>query len=220
MSIKQYNWTDFKAIAITAKALDIQYRETTERYYIWATETITEYVTEVEKTATPNANQIDFETNYKAIANVVKSFRFNGDERLLVHSEGDTYESPDRFQLRSSYNAVGVQTLFATDTTIVTFSGKGLFDFVAVTGSNPNYIVDIFIDGTSRLRINMADLGSVLGLVGGNVDIWTEIANKNFRYHPTQVGFGTSFTIKVAATQANQRPAVTFLALWREVVTL
>ena len=216
--LRQYNWTDFKAIAITAKALDLQFRETTERYYVWAMEQITEYATEVEKTATPNADQIDFETNYKSISNVVKSFRFNEEERLLVHSEGDIYEAPDRYQLESQYDADGVQTLYGTDTSLVYHEGKGRLDFIAITGSNSNYLVDILVNGTSRLRITMSDLASEIGLsLSGNVDIWAEVASKNFRYKPTAVGYGTSFEIKVAATQSNQRPVLTYLVLWRDV---
>lgn len=142
----------------------------------------------------------------------------NDEHRLLVQSVGDTYEAPDRFQLRSSYSATPFQTIYLTDSTLVTFTGKGLLDFVAITASNSNFLVDIFIDGTSRLRISMADLGTAIGLVGAGIDIWVEVAGKNFRYRPTEVGFGTSFQIKVAATQNTQRPTLTFLALWREVV--
>lgn len=152
---------------------------------------------------------------------VVREAYVNEANRLLVQSVGDTYESPSRYQLETAYNAVGVQTIYQTDTTLINESGSGILDFLAITGSNSNFLVSIWIDGTERLRIAMADLGTALGLnLATNVDIWVEVAGKNFRYKPSNVGYGTSFQIKVAATQSSQRPTVTYLGLWRNVVTV
>jgi uncharacterized protein with LGFP repeats len=128
-------------------------------------------------------------------------------ERLDISLEGEEInvtvsndESPTKFQLKTSYNVVGT-SVTTSDTTLYTYTGSGLIDLVAVTSAvSSNWGVIIFIDGTERLRITMASLGTILGLTDSNFDIAAQTANKQFRWRPTTIGFATSFTIKAYAT--------------------
>ena len=113
----------------------------------------------------------------------------------------DYDESPTRYQLKTDYDSTGTSVASSPDTTLYTYTGAGVIDLVSVNGlTSSNWGVDILIDGTSRLRITMAEVGSDLGLTDGNFDIVAQTANKQFRWHPSQIGFTTSFTIKAFAT--------------------
>lgn len=143
-------------------------------------------------------------------------------ERLDVDVTGsvsiDYDESPTKYQLKSDYDASGTSVASSPDTTLYTFSGQGVIDLVAVNClTSANWGVDIYIDGTSRLRISMPDLGSNLGLTNSDFDVVTETANKQFRWKPTQIGFTTSFTIKAYATGSTV--TLNHLILFRERVT-
>ena len=127
-------------------------------------------------------------------------------------------ESPTKYQLKTDYDATGVALNTSTDTTLYTFSGSGVIDLIAVNSlTSSNFEVSISIDGTERIRIAMSDLGSALGLTNSDYDIVAETANKQFRYHPIEVGFTTSFTVKAKATVAT--PNVKHLVLFRERTT-
>jgi hypothetical protein len=126
-------------------------------------------------------------------------------ERLAVEVSGavsiDYDESPTKYQLYTDYDATGVSVAASPDTTLYTFTGSGVIDLVAITcATSSNWGVVIIIDGTERLRINMNDLGSNLGLTDSAFDVVAQTANKQFRWRPTQIGFTTSFTIKAFAT--------------------
>ena len=138
-------------------------------------------------------------------------------ERLAVDAVATITdnESPTRYQLKTDYDATGVSLNTSTDTELYTFSGEGVIDLVAVNSTTSSaWIVDIFIDGTSRIRIAMPDLGTALGLTNSDFDIVAETANKQFRYHPTQVGFSTSFTVYARAVTAT--PNVRHFIAFRE----
>ena len=113
-------------------------------------------------------------------------------------------ESPTRYQLKSDIDyTTGSSLVTGSDTTIATYTGDGVLSFIAITNpTTSNYEVAIEVDGTERLRITMSGLGSTLGLTGStNEPIWTQTANKQFRYHPTpELGFTTSFSILARAT--------------------
>ena len=127
-------------------------------------------------------------------------------------------ESPTKYQLQSDYDAVGVSLNTSTDTVLFTHSGQGTIDLISVNSlTSSNYEVAILIDGTERIRITMADLGSNLGLTNSDYDLAVETANKQFRYHPASVGFTTSFTVKAKATVAS--PNVRHLILYKERIT-
>jgi hypothetical protein len=124
-------------------------------------------------------------------------------------------ESPTRYQLKSDYDATGVSLNTSTDTELYSFTGSGVIDLIAVNSlTSANWEVALSIDGTERIRISMADLGSNLGLTNSAYDIVAETANKQFRYHPIEVGFTTSFTVEAKATVGT--PNVKHLVLFRE----
>jgi len=140
-------------------------------------------------------------------------------ERLDVDVTGsvsiDYDESPTKYQLKTNYNATGTSVASSPDTTLFTYSGAGVIDLVAVNClTSSNWGVDILIDGTSRLRITMSDLGSNLGLTNSAFDVVAETANKQFRWKPAQIGFTTSFTVKAYATGATV--TLNHLILFRE----
>jgi len=63
-------WTDFKAVAITTKALKIQYADADVRYYLTAVDGFTPlYQCEIPKSDPAGSDQEDFEDNYKDDAN-------------------------------------------------------------------------------------------------------------------------------------------------------
>lgn len=125
-------------------------------------------------------------------------------------------ESPTRYQLKTDYDTTGDALNTSTDTELFSYTGDGVLDFISVAGSNPSYEIAIEIDGTERIRISMADLGSTLGLSNAtNVDMWVETANKNFRYRPSEVGFTTGFKVYAKAT-STPSPTVYHLIFYRE----
>ena len=143
-------------------------------------------------------------------------------ERLAVDVIGsvsiDYDESPTRYQLKSNYNATGTSVASSTDTILYTFTGAGVIDLVAVNClTSANWGVDIIIDGTSRFRISMSDLGSNLGLTSVGFDVVAETANKQFRWHPQQIGFTTSFAVKAYATGTTV--TLNHLIMFRERIT-
>jgi hypothetical protein len=127
-------------------------------------------------------------------------------------------ESPTKYQLKTDYDAVGDLLTSASDTVLYSYTGDGTLNFVSVSNANSsNYEIAIEIDGTVRIRINMNDLGSVLGLVGGSTPFWCETANKNFRFRPYEgVGFTSGFRVLARATGANT--TVTHMTMFKERV--
>jgi len=143
-------------------------------------------------------------------------------ERLDVNVAGavsiDYDESPTKYQLKTDFDADGTSVASSPDTTLFTYSGSGVMDLVSVNClTSSNWGIDIEIDGTSRLRITMSELGSDLGLTDGNFDVVSQTANKQFRWHPSQIGFTTSFTIKAFATGSTV--TLNHLIMFRERVT-
>ena len=143
-------------------------------------------------------------------------------ERLDVNVAGsvaiDYDESPTKYQLKTNYNATGTSVASSPDTTLYTYSGAGVIDLVAVNSTTSSgWGIDIEIDGTSRLRITMSQLGSDLGLTSVGFDVVAETANKQFRWHPQQIGFTTSFTVKAYATGSTV--TLNHLVMFRERIT-
>jgi len=126
-------------------------------------------------------------------------------------------DSPTKYQLRTDFDTVGDLVTSAADVILYTFTGAGVIDFIATSCISSGYEIALFIDGTERFRMTMNELGSDIGLTGGNVPIWVETANKNFRYSPVEgIGFKTSFDVKAKATGANV--TVKHLTMYREQV--
>ena len=138
--------------------------------------------------------------------------------RLDVSTPNET--NPTLYKLETDYDATGV-TVTSTDTEIFSFTGAGIIDFIALAGSAATYEVIITVDGEEKIRITVADIGSNLGLSaigGGNLPIWVETANKNFRFNPNSgLGFSSSFTIEARATGSNVN--IAHLIIFRELST-
>jgi len=138
--------------------------------------------------------------------------------RLAVDSSATIVnnESPTKYQLKTDYDTTGDLLTSAADVVLYSYTGDGVLDFVGVSNATTsNYEVAIEVDGTERIRINMSNLGSVLSLTSGDVPMWAETANKNFRYRPFEpIGFSTGFRILARATGANT--TVTHITMFRE----
>lgn len=146
-------------------------------------------------------------------------------ERLDCNIDGSTVtvsdsESATKYQLQTEFDAVGDLLNQATDTVLYAVTGEtGTLDFVAITGSNANFEVTIEIDGTERIRITMAEVGSIGLSNATNVPLWSETALKNFRYSPNlPVGYTTGFRILAKSVSA-QNPTVTHLTMYRQRVS-
>lgn len=135
-------------------------------------------------------------------------------ERLDVSSAISS--DPTQYSLKFDYDATG-DTVGTTDVELFSFTGSGLLDFVGLTSGSSTYEAIIKIDGTERLRITMADLGSALSLSNAtNVPIWADTANKNFRFHPsTGLGFSTSFSVWARSTTGSN--TIKHITLYREL---
>jgi hypothetical protein len=140
-------------------------------------------------------------------------------ERLAVNALISNNESPTKYQLKADYDATGDSVGTGADVTLYTYTGTGVIDFIGVTNAiSSNYEVALFIDGTERFRITMSALGTDLSLTSGSTPLWTDTANKNFRYVPTtEVGFTTSFAVKAKSTTGTQ--TLKHITLFREKVT-
>ena len=136
-------------------------------------------------------------------------------ERLDVNTPGDA--NPTLYQLNLDYDAIG-DTVGTTDVSLFLFEGQGLIDFVGLTSGSSNYEAIIKVDGVERLRISMGDLGSSLALSNsGDVPIWADTANKNFRFNPNSgMGFSTSFEILARSTTGTQ--TIKHITIYRELV--
>jgi len=125
---------------------------------------------------------------------------------------------PTQYVLESDYDATGDVVTSAADATLFSFSGAGVIDFVAITcATSSNWEAIIVVDGTEKFRSAMTNLGSVLGLTGGNGEpIWVQTANKQFRWSPQgNAGFTSGFAIKARAIGANV--TLTHITLFREL---
>jgi hypothetical protein len=67
-TVRFYSWTDWKAVQ-AARSLQTQYNEEPSRYTIYGYDGPEVHESIVEKTTPPNADQTDFEANYKPTAN-------------------------------------------------------------------------------------------------------------------------------------------------------
>jgi hypothetical protein len=126
-------------------------------------------------------------------------------------------ESPTKYQLKTDYDVDGITLNTTTDVVLFSATGQGVIDLIAVNClTSSSWEVVIEIDGTERIRIPMPVLGSTLGLTNSDYDIAVETANKQFRYHPAQVGFKTGFRVLAKAIVAT--PEVHYLVMYREKI--
>jgi len=134
-----------------------------------------------------------------------------GGQQITVSSD----DSPTKYQLQTDYNIVGEALNTSTDVVLFSYTGSGLIDLIAVNSSvSSNWEIVIEIDNTERLRIQMNDLGSTLGLTSPQYSIVASTANKEFRFHPKNIGFVSGFRVLAKATTGT--PSVTHLIMYRE----
>lgn len=62
------DWTDFKTV-VSLRSLKIQYIELSTRYSLFATDYLAPFECNIDKTTPANADQTDWETNFKPTAN-------------------------------------------------------------------------------------------------------------------------------------------------------
>ena len=145
----------------------------------------------------------------------------SGSKVLLdVNATVSNDESPTKYQLLTDYDVTGTIVTSASDAELFSYTGVGVVSFIAVTcATSASWEIVINTDSTERLRITMGALGNTLGLTGtGGEPIWTQTANKQFRYHPTpELGFKTSFSVEAKATGANV--TLTHLVMYKEKVS-
>lgn len=103
------------------------------------------------------------------------------------------------------YSAASVSLTNGVDYSVKSVTAKGTLDFVQILCKNASYEVAIKIDGTERLRISQADLGTI-GLLSSNstsIPIYAASASKIFSFLPASPDdFATSFEIIVQATSS------------------
>jgi len=107
----------------------------------------------------------------------------------------------------------------STDTSLKSETGHaGKLDFIGIQGNISTYEVILKVDGIEVFRLTMSEVGSTLDLTGTTglqVPMWTETANKNFRYHPNEgLDFTDSFEILAKAVSGN--PSVTWIVTHRD----
>ena len=144
----------------------------------------------------------------------ISSTTIGGKELLDVNASAD----PTQYHIEGDINVTGTLVTSAADVTLFTTTTAGVIDFVAVNSAvSSGFEIALFIDGVEKLRTNMTDLGSTLGLTGGSGEpVWTQTANKQFRWNPQgNAGFTSSFAIKAKATGSNV--TLTHLILYREL---
>jgi len=139
-------------------------------------------------------------------------------ERLAIDGTITSDDSPTKYQLKTDFDATGDTLGTGADTTLSTFTGAGVLDFIAVTApTSSNFLVALVVDGVERFRINMAELGTDLGLTAGTTPMWTETANKAFRFYPQDpMGFTMGFSVIGRSTVGSV--LVKHITMYREKV--
>jgi len=158
-------------------------------------------------------------TLYDEAGNAVSVIQDGSLYRLAIDGDvtisGD--ESPTKYQDRMHIDPVGQVVTTAGDTSLFSFTGIGLLDFVAVSSGNANYEIALKIDGVEVFRTSMSDLNDIGLSNATNVPIWAENANKNYRYNPNQgSGFGVSAEVLGRATVGTQ--TLSHMVMYREKV--
>jgi hypothetical protein len=139
-------------------------------------------------------------------------------ERLAVDANVTGGVNQEKFSPEFDYSLANTALNTSTDTSLFTETAEGKISFISIDGSNANFEIVLKIDTVEVLRIAMADLAT-LGLSNAtNVPIWAELANKNFRYNPTEdVDHATSWEILAKAT-ATPTPTANWLVTHRNVI--
>ncbi|RLI54445.1 MAG: hypothetical protein DRP09_13050 [Candidatus Thorarchaeota archaeon] len=144
------NWDLFKAKVVQA-GLPFKYIEYTQYnasyYRLLASEGTLTYECTIQKETPRNADQTDFEDNYKSSASALTKLPVDVD--VIVNF--NKYKS----QVYSSTTNI---TLDTTDTTLCTLNFEGKLDTISVNFSRKYVEVAVEIDGTERLRLSLSDL--------------------------------------------------------------
>lgn len=103
------------------------------------------------------------------------------------------------------YSVTSVNLTNGVDYSVKSVTAKGTIDFIQILCKNASYETVIKIDGTERIRISQADLGTI-GLLSSNstnIPIYAASASKIFSFlPPSPDDFATSFEVIVQATSA------------------
>lgn len=205
------DWTDLKS-TFQNKGLteNLKWNINDNDYYVvWFNDGFDTYETTINH-AVVSSNRTDFEDNFQTSANNVETVRVSG----LVEVTNNV--SIALYTTNADKNIVGTVLNTSTDSSLFSFTGRGVLTFIAISGSSSNYEVAVNIDGQPKLRISMTELGSDLGLANGEgIPIWTETANKNFRLHPN-IGIGFTSSFEVIAKSTSATPTVKHLIAFRE----
>lgn len=113
-------------------------------------------------------------------------------------------------------NSTGVTLNTSTWNTILDITDTGgKLDFIGIAGSLSTYEIRVTVDSVVIFTISMSDL-SAIGLSNAtNVEMWVEVADKNFRYHPNApVDFTSNLKIEIRATTGT--PTAKYLIHYRE----
>lgn len=163
-------------------------------------------------------------TLYDELGNQVNVILINGIYRLAVDVNQEGGVALQKFKPEVDFEtATPVVINASTDTSLFLETGHpGKIDFIGIQGTtNSNYEVVLKVDTVEIFRIPVSDLGTILDMTGNTglpLPLWTEVANKNFRYHPNlPVDFDNSFEVLVKSTM-NPLTTVTWLTVHRELI--
>jgi hypothetical protein len=224
----ELTWTDFKAVAITSKALKIQYAETSVRYYLTAIDGfIALYECEIPKSSPASTDQSDFETNYKTAANALIGPTIT-DITTKKHLDVNAYVTGGNVSFRdnaSTYFSYSKTALAIaqtpTWTNIASISGNGWIDFVSLAFSGNTIEVRLTIDGVVQFLEVIADLASTtlynLVLAGATAQPWSLgiTSGNQFIIQQMQIRFQTSFVIDARRTTVTARNLVGKMIIYK-----
>jgi len=165
-------WTDFKATAISAKALSVQYEEDANAYFIFAIDNDICYTCTIYKGSVPdpgsyaqatnNADKTDWTTNYQSSANAKtnESVSVSGTPTVNIGTSGSLALDSTLSGLSGKFGALGQHTMSGS-TSVVIASDQGA---IPITGSVGSIIVgydgiynrNILTDSTGILLANIA----------------------------------------------------------------
>ena len=148
MSRFKRDWATFKN-DLTNFGLDLWYLEEGSLYDIWINVNGREFYAIVKKTTPVNADQIDFETNYKPNANKI------GTDALRI--QPGVLFRPRVFANTAdiSVSANSAVTLF--DSTAQSIA-KGRIDFLTARTNDDQFEIELIIDGIQIYRLKLRDL--------------------------------------------------------------
>lgn len=230
----QLTWTKFKAL-ITPKNFKINYIDTSNSYYIWVDEGITTYFCGIEKN--DNADQTDFEDNYKPTANnpVITL-------KDLSDKIGEVQDTPTQYTLLRRLKDVeaGLSGITATmaryrpkfytskanigingsDTQLVSLDFDGQLDGISIAFDKEEVECILIVDGTEIFRVELKDLNNQseygMSLSNKNFNVSTENSGNQIIFHwSAPVDIISNLTIKAK----NSSNMYAIMVAYREKVT-